>query len=101
MPWQRGPAAGGEKSKSIVQPGADLIHREDTDSRGRQLDPERDSVQPPADLADGFRILSRHRESRLCQARAFDEQVDRLGRLHPLGVDRRVGRRDLQGADCE
>src|SRR5437762_11555778 len=41
VPWQRGPAAAGEQSKAIVQPGADLTHREDPDSRGRQRSEER------------------------------------------------------------
>ena len=59
---QRGAAAAGQQPEAVVQPRGDLLRRKHLDARGRQLDRQRDAVQPVADLRDGGRIGVRQRE---------------------------------------
>ena len=48
-----------EQSKAIVEPGVDLLDRQDLQPRRRQLDRQRDAVEPPADLGHGAGVVAR------------------------------------------
>ena len=44
--------AGGEERQPLIEPGEQLLHRQDPDARGRELDREREVVQAGADRLD-------------------------------------------------
>ena len=59
---QRRAAAAGQQPEAVVQPRRDLLHRQRLHPRRRQLDRQRDAVQPLADLRHGRRVLLRECE---------------------------------------
>jgi hypothetical protein len=50
MAWDRRPTPGGKQTEAIVQVVGNLLGAQSRDPRGRQLDCQRNPVQPPADL---------------------------------------------------
>jgi hypothetical protein len=71
-------AAPGQQAESIVEPRRDLLDREHLHPARRELDRERDPVQPVADLGHPRRVLVRHREARLDHAGPIDEEAHGL-----------------------
>ena len=50
---QRGATAAGEQPETVVEPGGDLLHGQHADPRRRQLDRQRDPVEP-VEICDGW-----------------------------------------------
>ena len=67
---QRRPAAAGQQPEAVVQPGGDLLDRQRRHPRRRQLERQRDAVQPPADLRHRRRVRRRSARSPAAPARA-------------------------------
>ncbi len=67
-----------EQSKAIVKACVDVLDRQHVQSRCGQLDCERDSVEPPAHLDNGARVVIGDRERGIDRCRALDEQMDGL-----------------------
>ncbi len=88
VPRHRGPAAAGQQAEAIIQPGSDLIQREDPDPRRGQLDGERDPVEAAADLRHRGRVLLGERELGQHGARPVHEQLHRLGGLDGVEIAR-------------
>src|SRR5216117_760766 len=67
-----------EQLEGVVEPARDLLGREHAHSGRRQLDRQRNAIEPPADLRDrgGVRVIERER--RQDRARALDKQPPRL-----------------------
>ena len=61
----------------MIQPGNDLIRREDVDAGGRQFDGQGQAIQPSADRGDGRRVRVVQREVRAGRAGSLDEQLRR------------------------
>jgi hypothetical protein len=70
---QRCAAAPGEQAKPVIEPVVELLDRQRLHAGCRQLDRQRNTVQPLADLDDSERIRARQRESGLTQDRAINE----------------------------
>ena len=78
MPCGRDRAAGPENAGVFLEPVEDLLRREDPQSRGGQLQGQRDPVQPLAQRGDGLVVLvadAKARSDRLC---TLGEQHDRV-----------------------
>ena len=88
MTRDRGPTAAHEQPKAIVQAIANLADSENLHAGGRELDGERDAVQPPADISDDLRRLGRQHERRDGR-RPLREQPDGVTRREV--VSRRPG----------
>ena len=58
MTRHRGPRSAGQQAEAIVEPLADLIDREHLDPRGRELDRQRNAIEPPADLGDSCALAA-------------------------------------------
>ena len=58
LPPDRCPAGPGQQSKAIVEPRVDLLDRQDLQPRGRQLDRQRNPVEPPAHLRDRAGVVA-------------------------------------------
>ena len=71
-------AGGDEQLEGVVEPSRDLLGREHAHSRRRQLDRQRNAVEPPTDLRDrgGVRVIERERGKD--PARALEKQPARL-----------------------
>ena len=78
---QRGPAAAGEQAEAVVELGQDLLDPQHAGARRRQLERQRDAVEPPADLGDGRRVGVGERELGRDLAGALDEEPHRLEAL--------------------
>ena len=72
-----------------MRPLLDLLRRQDDDAGRRQLDRERDSIEPPADAADSARALQGRCEGGVYGARPLDEELRCLGVDECFGKDRR------------
>ena len=72
------PTPCGEQAEAIVQVVGNLLGRQRRDPRRRQLDRQRNPVQPPTDLDHQHCVLRAQREARPNCVGAFDEQADRL-----------------------
>ncbi len=62
----------------MIQPGQDHLRRQQLDPRRRQLDGQRQAVQPAGDLRDRRRVLVVERESRNHAGGPLNEQAHRL-----------------------
>ena len=87
----RGPSA--RRLKPVVQTVGDLLDRQHSGLRGRQLDGQRHAVEPRADGGDGRRRLGGQREPRVDRRRSVGEEACRLRGQ----VKGRHGRGDLTG----
>ena len=87
--------AAGEQVEALLEPGEQRLRREQLRARGRQLDRERQAVEPDADLGDRRRVRARDGEVGLDRLRALDEERDRLvlRQRRELRQMRRVGQR--------
>ena len=56
----------------------DLLDRQDLQPRRRQLDRQRNPVEPPAHLGNGAGVVARDRERGINGRRALDQQTDGL-----------------------
>ncbi len=83
----------------IVELRRDSLHRHLPAASGRQLQGERNAIEPATDLRDGRSVLLRDRKSRAGPAGSIDEQPD--GLVLPKGWHRddRLGRRRRQRMD--
>ena len=83
--------AAGQQAEPVTQPGGDLVGAKQPDARGRELNGQRQAIQPRADLGHRGRVPVRQREARGRGASALDEQANRFmaqefvwrPRLHP------------------
>jgi hypothetical protein len=66
--------AGAERVEAFAQPPGELGHRQHVDATGRQLDRERQPVQPAADLEQGRGVAFGQREPRITRLRDGDEE---------------------------
>jgi hypothetical protein len=71
LPRQRCPAAARQQPQPVVQPRRHLLGRQRRHPRRRQLDRQRDAVQPPADLRHRRRVLGGEGEVRPGRGRAL------------------------------
>ena len=94
-----------EHAKRIAQPLGDLRRREDADTGGRQLNRQRDPVDPPADLRYRVGVLLGEDEARGDRGGAISEQLGRLARPKrghaPVDLARDVQRLATRGEDPE
>ena len=67
----------GEEGQAALQPGEQLVGREQLDARRRELEREGQPVQPPADRGHGRGALRRQREAGDGGARALDKEGHR------------------------
>src|SRR6185369_15226790 len=67
-----------EELETIVQAVANLLGIEHADAAGRQLDGERNAIQPSTDLGHRWRIGRVERETRLDGYGPIHEEPDRL-----------------------
>ena len=77
-----GPGRRGQDFERLVQPRRDLVGGQDAHARGRQLDGERNAVQPPADLAHRLGVRVIECERRRDRASALEKQPPGLGLEH-------------------
>ena len=78
MAGQRGAAPRAQEPEPIAEARRDVLDREHSRARRRQLESERDSVEPPADPADGRRILRRELEAGIDRLEPVEEEMHRL-----------------------
>ena len=71
-------AAGLEQIQPLREPLDELRGREDSDPRRRQLERERDAIEPAADVDDGRCGVSIQAKRLIPRARAIDEEPDRF-----------------------
>ena len=69
----------GEHVEALAELRQHRLRREHLDARRRELDRERQPVEPVTDLGDGARVLGRHAEVRADPFRAVDEEPHRVG----------------------
>ncbi len=91
VPGQRRAAAAGQQAEPIVQPRRDLVWRQGSDPRCRELDRQRDAVQSQADLPDRVGVLLGEGKSREHRAAAVDEELHGIARGQSLERLRRSG----------
>ena len=60
----RAAATAGQQLEALVEAGGDVGRRHDRHPRRRQLDRERDAVEPAADLGDGLGVATRRARTR-------------------------------------
>ena len=72
---QRGATATGQQPEAVVQPRGNLFHHEHAHPRRRQLDRQRNAIEPRADLGERRGIRVRDRKRGLHRARPFREQL--------------------------
>ena len=84
---QRAAAASSEHREASLQPPSQFGRGHRSYPRRRELDRQRDPIQPPHGGSYRGRVLGGHRELGLDRGRAFGEQSHRLG----LGDRRQVG----------
>ena len=99
-----------EELEAAAEPVAQRLRREQAEAGGRELDRERQAVEPAADLGDRRGVVVGHVEVGAHGAGAVDEQLDRLDRLQlgrgdPVPDRRRQAERrhgiDVLDADVE
>ena len=93
--FHRGAAAASEQPEALVETGRDLVGTHHAGAGRRELDGERDSVQPPADLGDRGRGLRVELEVTARLLGALDEELHRV-----CGEDSAVGARPRSGAEA-
>ncbi len=99
---RRPPAGGAEQPEAVVEAHADLADRQAADQRGRQLDRQRDAVEPRADLGHAVERLARRGEAGQRGPAPLQEQLHRLGPQDGVGVDPdRAGVGQPQRADAQ
>ena len=67
-----------EQVEALLEPREQRLRREQLRARSRELDRERQAVEPDANLGDRRRIGVGHGEVRFHRTRAVDEERDRL-----------------------
>ena len=78
MAGQRGPTPTDEETEAIVEPVGDLLDGQDAHAGGRQLDGQRDAVEPAADPCHGTPVRSARAKPGWTAA-ARSAKADRLG----------------------
>ena len=86
LPRDRRARAARQQAEAIVEPFGELRDRERAHARGRQLERERDPVEPATDPRNRSGRARIEREVRVRRARALDEEPPRVGREHALRV---------------
>ena len=89
--------AAGQEGKSSLQPADDRLGREQADPGGRQLDRQRQAVQPDADLGDRGGVLVGEREVRPDASRARSRNSATAGVLGDRSRRRQSAARSGQG----
>ena len=67
-----------EQIEAVVQSFGDLVHRQDADAGGSQLDGERHPVQATTDLCDRCCVVLHQHETRRSGLRSLDKQAHGL-----------------------
>jgi hypothetical protein len=83
-----------EEAEAVVEARRDLVRAQMPHARPRELDRERDAVQPLADLSHRAVGLARERKAGARRRCAIREQLDRLAAAASLEI--RLGRRDRE-----
>jgi hypothetical protein len=83
---REGPGPGGEDREALLQPGQHLLGRQDLGPGGRQLDRQRQAVEPDGDLRHGRGVLGGEAEPGPHRLRPLDEQPHGLGPAEGLEV---------------
>src|SRR5260370_27674381 len=102
MTWQSSAAASSEQTEPVGQSLQDLIRAEDSRSDRRELDGERQTVKPAAQIGDRGLIRDRQLELARCRRRPLRKETDRLV-LSQLSQrlrcrsGRKLARRDPEG----
>ena len=86
LPGQAFSARVSEQPESFVQPCQDLLWPQHGRFRRRELERERNSVEPSADIGDRVRVVGRQRELARCRACALREEFDRGVELQDVHV---------------
>ena len=87
-------AAARQQAEALVQPPVDLLHRQRPHPRRRQLERQRNAVQPTGRSgATAGAFCARDRELRQVGLRPLDEQPHRLARRQRLPARRRASDR--------
>ena len=73
-----GDASTREKAETVVEPRRHLLRRQHSQPGGRELDRERQPIEPTADLGDRRGVVGGKREAAADLSRALYEQRDRL-----------------------
>ena len=94
-----GAAALRQQPEAIVQARGELVERQGRHPRRRQLDRQRDAIEPLADLGDRRGILCGQVETRQHRCGPIDEELDRRVVCHPDHAGRLLGRRHGERSD--
>ena len=78
VPRNGDPARAGEQPEAIIEPRGNLLHRQGADPCSGELDRERNPVQAPADLRDGWSVAFSDSEVRHRGDGPLDEEADCL-----------------------
>ena len=86
--------AAGQQVEPLLEPAQDRLRVEQLHARGRQLDRQRQTVEPAADRGDGLLVLGRELEAGLDRLRTIEEELHRgnVGERHVPA--RQIERRD-------
>ena len=96
-----------QQAKTLVEQAHDLVDRKHRNSRGRELQRQRDAVEPDADRGDRAGTLLLQVEVRPVLARPIDEQLHCVRARNRRRIGLRVGQRqhaqriDALGADAQ
>ena len=82
-----------QQAEPVVEPVAQHLRREQREAGGRELDRQRQAIEPAADLRDGGGVVVRQLEVRVDDAGAVDEQLHGLELADGLAPWRGRGRR--------
>ena len=91
--------AAGQERQATVQPLEQDRHRQDAQARCRQLDRQREPIQPPANLGDRRNVLIRQLELRIDAPGSFGEELDRIACLELFDGSVGTGERERWNAD--
>ena len=93
------PRPAGQELEGPFDPGEQLGGRQDLHARGRELDRERQAIEPAADLDHRAGVLRGQREVGPAGRRALDEQRDRRAIHQGRWREQRAGRRERERRD--
>jgi hypothetical protein len=86
LPGGRVARAAGQQHQPVGQARQQCLGRQHAHARRRQLERQRQPVQPPADLDDRLRVVGRQHEGRAHCLRPRDEELHRGCLRQPRGI---------------
>src|SRR5437667_1573652 len=97
MPWRRMASRPGEQAEPIVQPSGNVFNGECLNTRRRELQRQRNPVEPTANAGDHLRVVRGEGEAWARLARPIDKQLDRFALSQRLPGTRQRERRSEPG----